>query len=312
VIVGSSLSGRLLPEYFREEGLDVANLGLDGSRSCFGLEVLSRRQEHCRVLLIEVNTLFMPKNSNEITLQEAISNPIFQLGAILPLVDPSHRPSSLLYTLFKEKKDFTTGGGETEKKTGPMNGVMLDHLQELRAQGVEVISSGRDVVEDRSIRIQSSLDLSTSKATRLQAGEILDDDVIFAASLGFLFNERFPSSLQVKRYLENFQTQDTSLKLKSLLKQGSKIVLFVIPTGKGESGYPHAWEIAENLNIPLIDLRDRLPDSGADLRYSDGRHLIGPSARKVVHVLAGALNELGYAEILHGDSVHGIRSEMSR
>jgi hypothetical protein len=311
VIVGSSLSGRLLPEYFREEGLDVANLGLDGSRSCFGLEVLSRRPERCRLVLIEVNTLFMPKNSNEMTLQEAIANPTFRLGGILPAMDPIHRPSSLLYTLFKEKKDFTAGGGEAEKKTAPMNGSILNHLEELRAHGVEVISSIHEVGEDRSNRIQLGLDQSASMVTRLQEGKMIDDDGACAASLDFLFKERFPSSLQVKRYIENFQSQDISTRLKSLLEQGSKIVLFVIPTAKGEGGYSQAWEIAANLNIPLINIRDRLPDNGVDLRYSDGRHLIGPSARKVVHVLAGALKELGYGDRLRGDAVNAASSEKS-
>src|ERR1035437_3685683 len=41
VIAGSSIAGRLLPTYFQELGMDVQNLGLDGSSTLFAFEVIS-------------------------------------------------------------------------------------------------------------------------------------------------------------------------------------------------------------------------------------------------------------------------------
>src|SRR5437660_7207526 len=56
VLVGSSLSGRLLPRFFEGTELaPVANLGLDGLSPVFGLKTVARRPPP--LVLIEENTL---------------------------------------------------------------------------------------------------------------------------------------------------------------------------------------------------------------------------------------------------------------
>ena len=92
VLVGSSLSGRLLASYFDGTPIaPVANLGLDGSAPAFGLEVVLKRSP--RVVIIEENLLLIPPNINQVAMVDAMQS--------LPMLRANSRPSSMLYTWAK-------------------------------------------------------------------------------------------------------------------------------------------------------------------------------------------------------------------
>jgi hypothetical protein len=103
VLVGSSLSGRLLMSYFDTTPLaPVANLGLDSSGPVFGLDVVLKRPPP--VVLIEENLLLNPTNHNEDLMVDAMQSFHFRSARYLPLLRADSRPSSLLYTWAKLRR----------------------------------------------------------------------------------------------------------------------------------------------------------------------------------------------------------------
>jgi hypothetical protein len=71
VLVGSSMTGRLLPSYFKGEGMNISNLGLDGCHAPFGLEIILMRKDLPQRVLIETASLDHDPNANEKTVREA-------------------------------------------------------------------------------------------------------------------------------------------------------------------------------------------------------------------------------------------------
>jgi hypothetical protein len=105
-LVGSSITGRLLPEYFKDSNLpQIANLGLDGSGPLIGLELLASRSNIPPILLIEANLLMVPEGVNDRTLRNAVDGLGFQLARHAPILRAESRPSSLLYAWLKRRKD---------------------------------------------------------------------------------------------------------------------------------------------------------------------------------------------------------------
>ena len=106
VLVGSSMTGRLLPEYFVGTPLQgVANLGLDGSTPDLGLEVVLRRKVPPALVLVEVNTLFNQTPRNDATLRQAMDSFSFRLADRLPFLRAEYRPSSIAYSTLKLWQD---------------------------------------------------------------------------------------------------------------------------------------------------------------------------------------------------------------
>lgn len=100
VLVGSSMTGRLLPSYFDGTSLArMANLGLDGSGTLFALELV--RTNPAPVVIIEENTFLRPPNSNETLLAATLAGFNFRLSKHVPLLRAKSRPSSILYTWLK-------------------------------------------------------------------------------------------------------------------------------------------------------------------------------------------------------------------
>jgi hypothetical protein len=103
VLVGSSLSGRLLSSYFDGTAIaPVANLGLDGSGPAFGLDVVLKRSP--RVVIIEENLLLSPPTSNEDVMVDAMQSLRFQSAKYLSMLRANSRPSSMLYTWAKSRR----------------------------------------------------------------------------------------------------------------------------------------------------------------------------------------------------------------
>ncbi len=106
VLVGSSLTGRLLPSYFDQTAIaPVGNLGLDGSAPAFGLDLVLQRPPS--VVCIEVNRLLQPAGDNEAVLEAALRSPRFRAAKYISVLRASSRPSSILYDWFKSRRTQT-------------------------------------------------------------------------------------------------------------------------------------------------------------------------------------------------------------
>jgi len=110
VLVGSSMTGRLLPSYFKEEGMEMFNLGLDGCHSPFGLEIILMRKDLPKRVLVETASLDHDPNANEKTVREAIQAPTFKIGRVVEAFRPENRPLSLLYWWCKQLSGRKPGG----------------------------------------------------------------------------------------------------------------------------------------------------------------------------------------------------------
>jgi hypothetical protein len=142
LLVGSSISGRLLPSYFDATPLGkVGNLGLDGSSPTLGLELAARRS--APLILLEANLLLKSNTPNDVLLAEAVASPGFRLGRYLPFMRAQARPSSVLYTWMRSRRSGTvtlsaTNAGRAvedvvrpvELTDGLTNGPVQDRLRE--------------------------------------------------------------------------------------------------------------------------------------------------------------------------------------
>jgi len=161
VLVGSSVAGRLLPDYFKEQGLEITNLGLDGCRTLYGLEVVQQRKDLPRLVLVDTSALFMDPNGNEVTLREAVASPTFQLGGSFPPFRPENRPISLLYWWMKKISD-RKGGART-------HGAWVDG----KPNGEQLLKQGEPTVEDDNDRmIKAALDGLKARGVDVRLVEI--------------------------------------------------------------------------------------------------------------------------------------------
>jgi hypothetical protein len=156
VLVGSSLTGRLLPSYFQGTALaPMANLGLDGSSPLLGLDLVLRRPP--KLVIVEENMLLKPWDSNDESLAAATRQPSFELARRVPFLRACYRPSSVLYTWFKLRRN--TGGtgsvpattkaptptASPETAPSPTNGLafaketLRRQIQGLNAAGTKVV-----------------------------------------------------------------------------------------------------------------------------------------------------------------------------
>ena len=154
-LLGSSLTGRLLPSYFDSRRLGaVANLGLDGSGPALGLQILERGPAPPRLVVIEANLLESPAGPNDRTLQDAMTSFTFKLARWLPLLRVEARPSTRLYAWLKARRDVGLRPGPpsavaplSAKATGPLpdaqtldraRQALRDRVLRLSAHGVAV------------------------------------------------------------------------------------------------------------------------------------------------------------------------------
>ena len=102
LFIGSSITGRLLPEYFAGTVLEgMISLGLDGSGPALGLELASEGRTLPKRLWIESNLLPIPPSDNDALLRESIQGFGFKLALWIPWLRTETRPSSLLYDSIK-------------------------------------------------------------------------------------------------------------------------------------------------------------------------------------------------------------------
>jgi len=125
VVVGSSFTGRLLPDYFQSTPLaPVANLGLDGSSPTFGLALTLRRPPP--IVLVEENTLLLPWDANDDLLSAATNSVQFRLSRSFPMLRARSRPSSVLYSWLKLRRRGTEGAPSESLQFQPQTDVSRD------------------------------------------------------------------------------------------------------------------------------------------------------------------------------------------
>jgi hypothetical protein len=228
VLVGSSISGRLYSEYFRDQGVEVANLGLDGSRPIYSLDLLLDRGVIPKFILIEANTIFWDYTGNDAAITKEIDSPTFRIGSWISPMSPEARPSSVLFSMLKSLQERSGSGIKVERK-----------------------KDGSNV----SVPVPDTY----GKALEL---------------------------------------------IRKLGEKGVPMALVSIPAGNSDPQLEHLTKLAKESRVPLITLRDRLPNMGDNLRYSDGLHLVQDSAKQVVNALVDALRQLKIVEGgRQGDSV---------
>jgi len=116
-ILGSSMSARLLPQYFSEGGLDVGNLGLDGGKVVTALRILLRLPDLPAIVLLEENTLLSEPSENDKEVLDEIDSFSFWLATKVPLLQPQARPSSILYSALKRWRERPTSGLDGRRVT---------------------------------------------------------------------------------------------------------------------------------------------------------------------------------------------------
>ncbi|KAB2660565.1 MAG: hypothetical protein DVB31_13885 [Verrucomicrobia bacterium] len=155
VVLGSSLSGRLRPAAFAGSALsDVAVLGLDGSSPLLGIAVLAHRADLPRVALVETFAFNRGWKANDQLLLDGLAGPGMRLARADRLFAADQRPTSLLYSWFKERRDRAGSGSgprtnEAVRVAGPAEvpgtaaaadlSRLMEDIRALRARGVEVV-----------------------------------------------------------------------------------------------------------------------------------------------------------------------------
>lgn len=110
VLVGSSITGRLLPSSFEPSVGSVLNLGIDGGGVSTALEILLASDLQSEVVIVETNALRNHPTSSGQVVIDAQESASFSVSEKLPWLQPLYRPSSVFYTFLKRKKD---NGGQT-------------------------------------------------------------------------------------------------------------------------------------------------------------------------------------------------------
>lgn len=115
VIVGTSISGRLLPADFAGTSLaSMANLGLDGANPDTGLALVQARPHPPAVVFLEVHRLMMAPGPNDQQLLNLAQGPGLAASRFVPLTRADWRPSTILYGWLKSRQKGGAGVATTE------------------------------------------------------------------------------------------------------------------------------------------------------------------------------------------------------
>ena len=104
VTIGSSISARLDIQSIEGKGVSL-NIGLDGSNAIFGGNQLLNLNKKPRVLLIEMNTVYLDTRENDLSLEKGLRSGTHKLAKYFPLVRAESRPITILYSELKSFKD---------------------------------------------------------------------------------------------------------------------------------------------------------------------------------------------------------------
>lgn len=125
VLVGTSMSGRLLPSYFDGTPLaGIANLGLDGASPDTGLRLTLMRRPAPALVLLEGHLLSKRAGPNDRQLLELATGVGMKITALAPLTRVEARPSTVLYGWLKERR-----GGPEAGAGGPVTARVVSAAQ---------------------------------------------------------------------------------------------------------------------------------------------------------------------------------------
>ncbi len=116
ILVGSSIAARLHPDEFEDGKLGFVNLGLDGTVINASLTILEKEKVKPKWLLVEfsVLTFAAPRTNDNLILSQ--QNDLNRyLWRFFPLARPSFRPSSILYSYLKKKKENDAAAEQLKK-----------------------------------------------------------------------------------------------------------------------------------------------------------------------------------------------------
>jgi hypothetical protein len=151
VLVGSSISGRLLPGHFAGTSLaGLANLGLDGSGPLTALDCVLTRITNGgpapRRVFVEIHRLDRTNDANDRLLLESARGFSMKLAGVLPAIRAASRPSTVAYAWLKDRQPGGAIGdgrplGDDRKLIGEPDWLRQsrDRVDRLRALGVEVV-----------------------------------------------------------------------------------------------------------------------------------------------------------------------------
>lgn len=158
VLAGTSITGRLLPEYFAGTPLaGVANLGLDGASPGFSLEAILRETHVPTKVLLETYLLHKEAGGNERLIAKSLASPGARLADADRLLRTESRPSALLYSALKRRRESLEPGRVSAPTNSPF-GInppaegsqerLTRLIRALQARGCEVVLAdipiGRD------------------------------------------------------------------------------------------------------------------------------------------------------------------------
>ena len=120
VLVGTSISGRLLPADFDGTRLaGLANLGLDGASPETGLRLVLMREPPAPLVLLEMHLLGKRPGLNDRQLLDLATGVGLKVSRYLPLTRADARPSTVLYGWLKSKQVGTEIAAESEVAAAP-------------------------------------------------------------------------------------------------------------------------------------------------------------------------------------------------
>ncbi|MEM7322261.1 MAG: hypothetical protein AAF531_04180 [Actinomycetota bacterium] len=106
-IVGSSISARFLSGFFDERGVPVTGLALDAQGPALGIDLLADAERIPATVAVEINRALYSSSDNEQTILDTVDSTGFDLARPLPGLRAESRPSSVLYTELKQRRDGT-------------------------------------------------------------------------------------------------------------------------------------------------------------------------------------------------------------
>jgi len=148
IIVGSSISGRLLPTYF--DGGCTYNLGVDSGSTTACLEYLKSNNVVPEKLIVELNRLDLEGYHDNVDKMVSLFGERDAISFRLRMLQPNYRPSSVLYQYIKvlvdrgiHKKSVTNDVNcryESSAAIGvSVDLLIVDLLEHFAEQGVEII-----------------------------------------------------------------------------------------------------------------------------------------------------------------------------
>jgi hypothetical protein len=230
-LIGTSITGRLLPEYFQQQGVAVANLGLDGCIPRTGIELVLKKRKLPQTVFVEARNDLHEPRGNDIEILGFVEGITFKLGRWLPLMRADARPSSIFYSWVKKKNDARQNSLIAPIGSGALDGNKAGSV--------------------------------TTSVSLFEVGHV-------------------PIVEQA--------TADMQNALATLSARGVRVVLMRLPVGGHDprkAGDPPdvTDRFAAALSLEVLDVASILRERGVPVGFSDGTHMIAPSAREAAKVI---------------------------